>query len=114
LSLPILASETEAEKPVYVDLDGDGLDDNRIDFRDGFLIEEEDAESSGSSMGGQSVDFFSSVAAEVEIELPLTNKDRFYERKFSTRGISSNRGEFGGSAGESSSAGKTCIGGICF
>ncbi len=106
-----------ADTKCYVDLDGDGLDDNAIDFRDGFLLDDEESETTDS--GAQVVNPFAQLAADNPVDLPQTHKERFVGHRFSARALSSYRSDFesdfgGGGAGGSSSGGKTCVGGVCF
>ena len=114
---PILAVEspaTEESGGYFIDYDGDGLDDNRIDFRNGFYLDD----SAPVVLSTEVVNPFADLADEAAEELPQTRKEAFTARRFNARAICQSRrdfdGDFGSSEGGSSSSGSHCVGGVCF
>ena len=114
---PILAIEspaTEESGDCFVDLDGDGLDDNRIDFRNGFYLDD----SAPTVLSTEVVNPFADMAVEAAEELLQTPKEEFTSRRFNARAICQSRrdfdGDFGSSESGSSSSGSHCVGGVCF
>ena len=106
--------------PIFIDLDGDGLDDSLIDFRDGFFLEDapEAGTGPGGGIGSKVFDAFADLEV-ADVDLPQTKRNRFISRSFSARSCSSCRGdydaEFSGGVGASSGGGgKTCVGGVCY
>ncbi|MBU8933711.1 MAG: hypothetical protein KOO62_06855 [candidate division Zixibacteria bacterium] len=119
LSAEELSDATSASKVCFVDLDGDGLDDNIRDFDgDGIPDFENPVGTPSIPSGG------SGIFAIMEPPTPVVatkGSDEFGDRKFCTRWLASNRGGFssgdgfGPGAGIGSAAmGKVCIGGVCF
>ena len=99
----LLGGTAIAGESHFVDLDGDGISDNAVDLRDGFFLDESESDAESAGMGATTVDFFSSVSAEVVIELPLTVREKFTERRFNARAQCKSRcdleSDFGGSGG---------------
>lgn len=114
------ASETASNPvPCFVDLDGDGLDDNIRDL-DGDGIPDfgsDNGATTANPSNGLGV-FAGMDAATADV---VVAADKFGDRKYCTRWLPSNRGGFtsgdGFGPGEgigSAALGKVCIGGVCF
>ena len=112
-----------AEEYIFVDLDGDGLDDN-IKDRDfngipDFSIEELPNADNAELIGGSGI-FASMPISEVDAS-EITPKSKLFGRsKFSTRNLGSNRGGFSSSDGfgpdsglSGSSFSGVCVGPQC-
>jgi hypothetical protein len=114
-----LAEAGSTRETVFTDLDGDGLDDNLLDIKDGYFRKDADTTAGPgvAGIGGEVIDAFSNLDLP-PVDLPQTNNDEFVAKKFGARSISTCRGDFdsdfGGSSGSGSSSGKVCIGGVCF
>jgi len=128
LCLTVVNAEETVDKPCrFVDIDGDGIDDNARDLdEDGIpdIISHEESQENdtpavelASNMG----DFSMSLGSTSEIESSKSRASAFSSRKFSARGLSSDRGGidsgdgFGPGSGIGIGAVKTpvCVGGVC-
>jgi len=119
LSAEKFSDTASASIPCFVDLDGDGLDDNIRDLNSDGIPDFDNYNGSvpAISCGGSGI-FTSMNTGTTDI---TETSEKFGERKFATRWLGSNRGGFssnggfGPGAGISSAAiGKVCIGGVCF
>jgi len=102
--------------PVFVDLDGDGLNDNDLDIENGFFLDD-----TPSVLCERTVNPFAAIEEAEPVVLPQSNFERFSQIRFDIRDICVNRYDFdagfGGSSGASgggSSSGSHCVGGICY
>jgi len=118
LSAEELSETSSTPTCCFVDLDGDGLDDNIKDLDGNGIPDFDDIdEAPGIPLGGSGI-FASMNTGTVEVAKVAEN---FGGRKFGTRwhcvnsgGITTGDG-FGPGAGiGSGSLGKVCIGGVCF
>ncbi|MBD3257597.1 hypothetical protein GF377_04125 [candidate division GN15 bacterium] len=102
---------------LFVDMDGDGIDDKLIDFKDGYFLE--DGPATTELTGSQVVNPFAELQDTAPVDLPQTNEDAFAARRFNARFLCQNRRDFDADFGDAtsgggSSGGKTCVGGVCF
>ncbi len=123
LSAVLAAGQAPAsDPPSFVDLDGDGFNDNDPDvdgngipdqFERGYVPPVDEKESAGI--------FANLQAPPPTVEGPMlfeTNKDAFGRRSFLTRNMCDNRcafdADFGSGLGIAVAAGGACAGGVCF
>ncbi len=120
------AEEAEAESACFVDIDGDGIDDNARDMNDDGIPDiiandDESEEMSDVKFASNLGDFSVSMATNAAAESSKSRAGAFSSRRFSARGISSDRGGiessdgFGPGSGIGIGAVKTpvCVGGVC-
>ena len=129
LLLAVLPLTTEAEtatsKAVFVDLDGDGFDDNAADEDSDGIPNDADADydpvSETNNNSGDFIDFGQTIQ-EIGLSPDLTsNSQSFGKRQFKTRGLTLNRCGFDANGGFGSgneigigvSSGGGCAGGVC-
>lgn len=122
----LYAEETEAKPCCFVDIDGDGIDDNARDLdKDGIpdiIAGENDSEKiSDVKFASKLGDFSISMETSAAVDNGKSRAGEFSSRRFSARGISSDRGGiesgdgFGPGSGIGIGAVKTpvCVGGVC-
>jgi hypothetical protein len=121
----LLSEDTDEAENTFVDLDGDGFDDNIADDdNDGIpnTAEGSDIEKTcDDTIESGNVSMIASleIASDFNIDQLLSNSERFGKLKFSTRSQSCFRGGFdaGSNFGPSNGTGFTsvsvCAGGIC-
>ncbi len=118
----ILAEETSKQEYYFVDLDGDGFNDNTYDFENNRFLEKDnlsqkeiESKTKKNSKGFVSFDF----GLNSDVSLSLSKSERFKLVKFSARTLDNCRGEsdsdfsgdFGGISGSGQAGG--CVGGVC-
>ncbi len=109
-------------KECFVDLDGDGFNDNTNDFENNrFATDETTKENEAGSMAEGDCEKYVSFdsGADTDVSVYLTNSEKFGLLKFTTRGLDGCRGEsesgFGGNMGAMGGSGQSggCAGGAC-
>jgi len=122
LSFSFLAADGPEKTTKFVDMDGDGFDDNAVDDDNNSIpdqAEPEDDEEFTQNTSSSSIAAFQ-VPGEVDFSQFLTNSEKFGERMFSTRAQSCFRGGFdagdnfglGNGIGSGAISGG-CPGGVC-
>ncbi len=117
---------TLTEKPdtdaLFIDLDGDGFNDEALDPEHGTLMNQETEEEetvSEPSDTAPTINPFAAFGPTPAADLPMPNSDRFIRRQFAARGLDSNRSDFESGFGSSTgtntgtSSGGACAGGVC-
>ncbi len=118
----VFAEDLSKHKDCFVDLDGDGFNDNTNDFENNrFASDEASKENEAGSMtegdGENYVSFDSGTDTDVSVY--LTHSEKFRLLKFSARGLDDCRAEsesgFGGNMGAMGGSGQSggCAGGAC-
>ena len=120
LSAEKLPETTSTSTSCFVDLDGDGIDDNVKDL-DGNGIPDFDIPEEASSIPSGGSGIFASMTMNTGTIEVARVAENFGGREFGSRWLCVNRGGitsgdgFGPGAGiGSGSLGKVCIGGVCF
>lgn len=125
------ASSTDTEipspLPAYVDLDGDGIDDNFIDTNSDGIPDKNIHCAQGLSelttaISSSSGIFSSMPQGSVDVNISLSHLQQFSSLMTRTRCLSMSRGGFGMSSafgpgngiGSGAMRGKICVGGVCF
>ncbi|HWR82898.1 MAG TPA: hypothetical protein VN285_06330 [Candidatus Deferrimicrobium sp.] len=113
----------ESQKTKFVDLDGDGFDDNLPDVnRDGIPEFMQFAPLIATAAISQNVIEFQAPSGHLDLGtgLHLSNSQRFSQLEFCVRGITRHRGGFGtgdefvpGSGIGQGTSTSTCAGGVC-
>ncbi len=114
--------ETDSEPARYVDLDGDGIDDNARDLDedgipDSFGAEVDEEEAPELSLGAQmglDLDQAATVSESAAEAAAGSNRDIYSSRSFCARDLANDRGGFGEPEEPGAQRGKTCINGVCF
>ncbi len=119
LSAEELSETATTTAPCFVDLDGDGFDDNIRDLDSDGIPDFGNYNGTAQIDPSRGLGVFASMNTGAISVAAITEK--FGERKFCCRGLALNRGGFTGGSGfgpgagiGSSALGKVCIGGICF
>ena len=117
-----IAENDSAKKAVFIDLDGDGFNDNTTDFdNDRFSSA---LNQGGKEMGSESESKFTGFVSfeagfNSEFSLSMSKRDKFELKKSFAKALGVCRGEsganFGGSVEGASGSGQTngCVGGVC-
>ncbi len=116
------SSKHSEHKECFVDLDGDGFNDNTNDFENNrFATNDTPKDNEAESMAeGDSENYVSfDTGTDTDVSVYLTHSEKFGLLKFSTRGLDGCRGEsgsgFGGNLGSMGGSGQSggCAGGAC-
>lgn len=118
----MLASEKASDKPCFVDLDGDGFDDNTVSQSNTGLAKMAVADTAKAEPKSNLNGFFAlSADLKPKIDLYLHKSDAFTRLKSTTTPLAKHRGGFGGNGGfgpdntvgSGSVGGGACAGGCC-
>lgn len=119
LSAEELSETATTDSPCFVDLDGDGFDDNIRDLDSDGIPDFGDFRAAASANASHGLGVFASMNTGATTVARAAEK--FGERRFCCRGLALNRGGFSAGSGfgpgagiGSAALGKVCIGGICF
>lgn len=125
-SVPSDGQAEEAEKTVFIDLDGDGFDDNLADSDENGIPDDAEPDESESDNDNSAVGMIATLnpievsSEDLSLDQVLTNSEKFGKREFKCRDQSCFRGgfdagqDFGPGNGISSAAVSSgCAGGIC-
>jgi hypothetical protein len=124
--VPADGQAEEAEKATFVDLDGDGFDDNLADSDENGIPDQAEPDESESGNANSAEGMIATLnpinvsSEDLSLDQILTNSEKFGKREFNCRDHSCFRGgfdagqDFGPGNGISSAAVSSgCAGGIC-